>query len=93
MAEQWLIADAAGRCHTPNWCGRDETATTDCSNLMHIAVPGSWIWSDTFEGQYCSGTPSDRYMGNPEQCTRMRFMCEPGESHFSNSCGCGCRGE
>lgn len=95
VCKEWQeghIADAAGRCHTENWCGSDDTASTDCSNLLHIAVPGSWTCSDAFECQYCAGTPSDRYVGTPEQCARMRFVCEPGENYFSNSCGCGCRG-
>ncbi len=61
------------------------------SSLMHISVPENWMCSDTFGCQYFEGTPSVRYVGTPEQCTRIRFMCEPGESYFSNPCGCGYR--
>jgi len=27
---------------------------------------------------------------DPSACARIRFTCAPGETPFSNSCGCGC---
>jgi hypothetical protein len=31
-----------------------------------------------------------KYVGTPEQCMLIRFVCETGTSYFSNECGCGC---
>ncbi len=30
------------------------------------------------------------YLGNAEQCTRIRFACDADEDPFWNECGCGC---
>ena len=58
LCKAWQIgvADAAGSCHTESWCGSDETAATDCSNLMHIMVPGQWTCEE-FECHYQTGPP------------------------------------
>jgi hypothetical protein len=31
-----------------------------------------------------------RYVGTPETCTVIRFLCIQGTTYFSNCCGCGC---
>ncbi|MCB9791390.1 MAG: hypothetical protein H6741_01570 [Alphaproteobacteria bacterium] len=38
----------------------------------------------------CADTPSKRYVGNTEECPRIRFACQDGEQYFSDDCGCGC---
>ena len=34
--------------------------------------------------------PSRHYIGTPEECTRISYLCAPGTHPFSNACGCGC---
>jgi Pacifastin inhibitor (LCMII) len=34
--------------------------------------------------------PHRNYVGTPQQCMVIRYSCPSGQSHFSNSCGCGC---
>lgn len=38
--------------------------------------------------------PSVQYVGDshldPEICTRIDYICEPGWSSFVSECGCGC---
>ncbi len=31
------------------------------------------------------------YGSSPEECSRIRFACEPGTEYFANECGCGCQ--
>ncbi|WP_437598882.1 hypothetical protein WMF28_39465 [Sorangium sp. So ce590] len=41
--------------------------------------------------QGCIDGPLLKYVGqSPDQCARMRFVCEPGWTYFSDDCGCGC---
>ncbi len=30
------------------------------------------------------------YVGTPQQCMVIRYSCQPGQTPFSNTCGCGC---
>lgn len=30
------------------------------------------------------------YLGDPEQCARMKFGCDEGSEPFFDECGCGC---
>ena len=48
------VSDPAGSCHTANWCGSNASAQVDCSNLLHIAVPGAWT-CETFQCRYQAG--------------------------------------
>ncbi|WP_437589503.1 hypothetical protein [Sorangium sp. So ce1000] len=44
-------------------------------------------------GQQGCGTASPmlKYVGQSrDECSRIRFVCEPGWSYFSDDCGCGC---
>ncbi|TNE92426.1 MAG: hypothetical protein EP330_01870 [Deltaproteobacteria bacterium] len=56
--KEWLggVADAAGTCHTQDWCGSDETAATDCDGLPHIMTVGAWGCSDTFTCEWVTET-------------------------------------
>ncbi|WP_437607900.1 hypothetical protein WMF20_44535 [Sorangium sp. So ce834] len=46
---------------------------------------------DTGGQQGCTDGPLLKYVGqSPDQCARMRFVCDPGWSYFSDDCGCGC---
>lgn len=41
--------------------------------------------------QGCTDGPLLKYVGqSPDKCARMRFVCEPGWTYFSDDCGCGC---
>ncbi|WP_437316053.1 hypothetical protein [Sorangium sp. So ce385] len=41
--------------------------------------------------QGCTDGPLLKYVGqSPDQCARMRFVCDPGWTYFSDDCGCGC---
>lgn len=92
LGDEWIRID--GDCHTPTWCGSDETAAVDCSELFHIAVPGAWTCTDEFVCRFCEGGPDDEYVADsPEMCARIRYACDSGERAFSNACGCGCRPE
>ncbi|WP_437952301.1 hypothetical protein WME98_17280 [Sorangium sp. So ce296] len=45
----------------------------------------------TGDQQGCTGGPLLKYVGqSPDQCARMRFVCDPGWTYFSDDCGCGC---
>lgn len=36
--------------------------------------------------------PAKRYVGrSPDECARIRFVCNAGEEYFSDDCGCGCK--
>nr|AYM52963.1 hypothetical protein [Jahnella sp. MSr9139] len=38
-----------------------------------------------------AAVPGKRYVGrSPDDCARIRYVCEPGESQFTDDCGCGC---
>ncbi|WP_438025151.1 hypothetical protein [Sorangium sp. So ce233] len=41
--------------------------------------------------QGCIDGPLMKYVGQSQDaCARIRFVCEPGWSYFSDDCGCGC---
>ncbi|MFT7622262.1 MAG: hypothetical protein ACI9WU_001430 [Myxococcota bacterium] len=96
------VADAAGVCHTPNWCDSDASAQVDCSNLFHIAVPGAWQCPEHV-CQFVQGAPSgggactgdepdlDYKSLSKTKCQVIKFACPAGSGHFSNACGCGCK--
>jgi hypothetical protein len=90
-------SDPAGSCHTENWCASDATAAVDCSNLMHIMIPGKWQCSDSFTCGWDTSTPTCQVGANAtytststKQCQVIRYTCPAGQAAFSNQCGCGC---
>lgn len=95
---QQNVADAAGVCHTPNWCGDDASAALDCSNLFHIAIPGYWTCAEhvcnytTAFTPVCEDDASWKWMSkDPAQCMLIKYMCDEGMAAFSSKCGCGCK--
>lgn len=71
-------------------------------HLLDGGPPECAVDADCGEGLLCSdGTcitieecqaaaPQKRYVGDPEMCTRINFVCDDNERYFADSCGCGC---
>ncbi|MBX3225910.1 MAG: hypothetical protein KIT84_29965 [Labilithrix sp.] len=38
-----------------------------------------------------SPSPGVHYVASPAQCQDISFTCGPGQVHFQNGCGCGCK--
>jgi hypothetical protein len=88
------VSDPAGACHTELWCGGNDSAINDCSNVMHIMTPGQWACVDYRCSWASCGQPVPgwNYVStDPAQCALVRFACAEGESYFGGPCGCGCR--
>ncbi len=96
------VSDPAGVCHTPQWCDSDATANIDCSNLVHVMVPGFWDCADHV-CNYVTGVPDPgsgactgsephlEYDSHSQiKCQTMSISCAPGQSPFFNGRGCGC---
>jgi hypothetical protein len=66
----------------------DEPPTTAAT----APTPGTTTPTPSAPKGCTSPDPKKKYMGNsPDQCARMRFVCEPGMNYFSDDCGCGCQ--
>lgn len=63
---------------------------TPTPDVAQTATPGA----DTPSGGGCNAAappPGKRYVGrSSDDCARIRYVCEPGESQFTDDCGCGC---
>lgn len=92
------VSDPAGKCHTPEWCRSDATASMDCANIPHIMVPGSWgcvdnrcVFQTGVIEPTCPTDPNLSYLYDPQQCTVVKYWCGASSiSAFGNDCGCGC---
>ena len=90
------VADAAGSCHSDNWCASNDSAANDCAQVTHIAMPGAWTCNNHYRCHWdirsCGRpNPNNIYVSDdPNQCASMRFACKPYQEPFSDNCGCGC---
>lgn len=67
------VADAAGTCHTENWCHPD-SVQADCANVPHIAVPGTWS-CQSFQCVWQTGPPT---VGEGDACGANGMACGAG---------------
>lgn len=95
------VVDAAGKCHTPVWCQDNATAPIDCTNLIHVALPGVWTCAEhqcKYEtgmgAPICEDDASWVWMSTDfQQCMVIKYACDPGMKPFTSVCGCGCQRE
>ena len=84
---------AALRCPSSQVCKDDPNDSCDparsgrnCSGICVAQI-------DPSQGRpACAPDASKRYIGkSTDECSRIRFSCEPGTGNFSDNCGCGCQ--
>jgi hypothetical protein len=59
-----------------NHCFCDASGLVACTAMACFCSPDAEYWRD--------------YVGTPETCPLIDFVCPEGATHFSNECGCGC---
>jgi hypothetical protein len=63
-----------------NYCGGCHAEWTDPSGAR-VCLPND----------PCADPERDYRSRDPEQCSVLRFVCEPGQEAFFDDCGCGCK--
>lgn len=76
----------------------------ECVAVLYECVPGTAPFTNdcgcgcrdtggaTQPGECNFADPDRKYVGkSPEECSRIRFVCEADSEYFADECGCGCK--
>lgn len=83
------VCQYAGQAYNP---GDSFDSVDGCNSCSCVLGPFGGTVSCT--GRVCDCDPGNEpwhtYLGTPAQCIQLLYNCPAGESHFANTCGCGC---